>query len=69
MRFREWPMSHIVMAHGVVLSLATGFRIVLSKDWAPPPEWLFYLAGTLTVTFATKRLTWKPGSPQDAKEP
>lgn len=61
----SWPMSHLVMLHGIVLSLATGIKIVLSQDWAPPPEWLLYLGATLTATFATKRLTWKPGSPQD----
>lgn len=57
-------MSHLVMLHGIVLSLATGGRVVLSL-WSPPEFWLLYLVACLGLTFATKRLTWKPESPQN----
>jgi hypothetical protein len=59
-------MSHLVMLHGIVLSLATGARVV-TTDWTPAESWLLYLLASLTATFATKRITWKPESPQNAE--
>lgn len=64
----DWPMSHLVMLTGIVLSLWTGARVVTST-WDPPESWLLFLGGMLTVTFATKRMTWKPESPQNTPPP
>jgi hypothetical protein len=57
-------MNHIVMLHGVILSLGTGAKVI-ATNWVPPEVWLLYLTASLTLTFATKRLTYKPGTPQD----
>lgn len=65
-RIATWPMSHIVMLHGVVLSLATGAKVVVTS-WQPPEAWLLYLLGSLTATFATKRFTYKGPIPPEPK--
>lgn len=80
---REWPMSHLVMLHGIALSLWTGARVVTSTAhmvgemfipaWTPSDGWLLYLTAALTATFATKRVTheglWKKTPPPPATEP
>lgn len=65
-RLANWPMSHLVMLHGIALSLATGAKVV-ATSWVPPEAWLLYLLGSLTATFATKRLTHKGPIPQEPK--
>jgi membrane protein implicated in regulation of membrane protease activity len=78
---KDWPMSHVVMLTGVFLALMTGLTMfvtavvastrvvpvghVAPAAWNPQESWLLFVVALVTATFATKRLTWKPESPQN----
>lgn len=66
---KHLPATNALALSAILLAWATFIASV--AGWTIPPGWLLFVGGLFTVgaaQFTSKRMTWKPGSPQD-KEP
>jgi hypothetical protein len=66
----QFPATNALTLSGIGLAWTTFVAAILG--WTIPDGWLLFVAGFASVgaaQFTSKRLTWKPESPQNGAAP
>lgn len=64
----KFPATNALILSGILLAWATFVAAICS--WTIPEGWLLFVAsfaGVGAAQFTSKRLTWKPESPQNGE--